>query len=58
MIEIMINIFTPIDSGVVLFNKRQNLIDRCRVICKVMAKWGLTMYIRYRGKKFFHMQRH
>ena len=51
MVKKIINMFTYIDNGAILFNSRQELINRCRIIYKVILKWGLTMHIGYDRKK-------
>ena len=51
MINKIINMLIYVNDRAVIFNSRRELIARCRIMCKAMAKQGLTAHIRYNGKK-------
>ena len=46
-----VNIFTYIDDGAMLFNSKDDVIKESRIVCKIIAKWYLTVHIGYGGKK-------
>ena len=51
MIESEINLLTCVDDGGVMFDNRESLTKGSRIICELMAKWGLTVHVGCSGKK-------
>jgi len=51
MKEIIINMLTYVDDGAMIFDTRNNLIRGSSIACRIMAKWGLTVYVGYDRKK-------
>ena len=51
MIEREISLLTHADGGGVTLDDRESLTKGRRIICEVMAKWGLTVHVGHGGKK-------
>ena len=50
MIEREINLLTHVDDCGTIFDDREILMKGSRIICEVMAKWGLTVHVGQGGK--------
>ena len=50
MKDIEINMLTFVDDGAMAFGLRDDLIKGCKIMCEVMAKWGLTAHVGYDDK--------
>ena len=51
MIEHELNLLPCVDDGTMMFDDRESLTKGSRIICEVMAKWGLTVHVGHSGKK-------
>ena len=51
LVDRYINMLTYVDDGAGIFNCREDIEKGSIIICKVMAKWGLTVHMGYDNKK-------
>ena len=51
MIHIEINMSTYVDNGIIIFNSRNNIIAASRVMCNMMKKRELTIYVGYNRRQ-------
>jgi len=51
MDRLEVNTFTYVDDGAMLFESRSDTELASPIVCKIMAKWGLTAHVGYDGKQ-------
>ena len=51
MNKLEVNMFTYVDDGAMLFESRGDTVRASPIVCRIMAKWGLTAHVGYDGKQ-------
>ena len=51
MCTLEVNMFTYVDDGAMLFESRGDTERASPIVCRIIAKWGLTAHVGYDGKQ-------
>ena len=51
LVDRYINMLTYVDDGAGIFNYREDVEKGSIIICELMVKWGLIVYVGYDNKK-------